>query len=172
MFRSIYVNMGLSGLLITVAFAWWKGGRAERMGAAMIAAIWLTVVAVQTAFTGLFPTALLFASDIVGGVGFLIIAIRYSSVWLGAAMLFEAGSFAAHAFQMADPDGPRWHGMRVYLMITNIMSDLILLTLVAGTIAAILRRRRAVRDKVEASTRVVKRPAWLPADPPPTVGTP
>ena len=41
-----------------------------------------------------------------------------------------------------------------------------------GTIAAILRRRRAVREKVEASTRVVKRPAWLPADPPPTVGTP
>ena len=177
MFQSLYVDLGLASLAITAAFAWLKGGPAERAGAVLIAVMWLAVVVIQAVLHRFAPaigafSIVLFASDILLGAGFLIVAIRYSSVWLGAAMLFEAGSFAAHAFQMADPNGPRWHGLRVYLMITNIMSDLVLATLLAGTIAAILRRRRVDREKVEASTRIVKRPAWLSADPQPPAAAP
>jgi hypothetical protein len=177
MFQSFYVDLGLASLAITAAFAWLKGGPAERAGAVMIAVMWLAVVVIQAVLHQFAPAIgafsfVLFLSDLLLGAGFLVVAIRYSSVWLGAAMLFEAGSFAAHAFQMADPNGPRWHGLRVYLLITNVMSDLVLLTLFAGTVMAILRRRKLAREKVEASTRTVKRPAWLPADPPPSVGSP
>lgn len=141
-FLNIYTLMGLAALLSTAAFAWWKGGPAERLGT-LILCVSAIGGDVARAFSGqLAPTVTMFVSDMFLSLGFLYIAIRYSSLWLGAAMIFQGCAFSFHATQLDDSDLPRWHGMVIYLLVHNILSYLVMLTLVGGTLATILKRRK------------------------------
>ena len=135
---SIYTLLGIASLLVTCAFAWWKGAAPERLGTAMVAVSWLGADLVRGLSGQMVPTFILLGSDILISAGFLFIAIRYSSLWLGAAMILRAIGFAVHATQLSDSDAPRWHGWIVYLLINNVIAYLVLLTLVGGTLATIL----------------------------------
>jgi hypothetical protein len=107
-FSSVYTLLGLAGLAVTCLFAWWKGGPPERLGSMMLAISWFGADIARGFSNQMVPTATLLASDILISGGFLYIAIRYSSLWLGAAMMFQAIGFALHAAQMSDSDAPRW----------------------------------------------------------------
>jgi hypothetical protein len=100
-------------------------------------------------------------------VGFLVVAVRYSSLWLGAAMMCQAVSFGAHALRLSDDARGAWHGHSIFILVINTVSYLVLFILISGTFATILRRRRVDREKVEDRARMVKRPAWLTDAPPP-----
>src|SRR5437868_3937880 len=104
------------------------------------------------------PTVTIFVSDVALAVGFLYIAIRYSSLWLGAMMILEAIEFALHATQLADPSTPRWHGWIIYLLFNNLLNYLLLLTLFGGAWAAIGKRSRLAREKAEAEAKAAARP--------------
>lgn len=156
-FSSVYTLLGLAGLATTCAFAWWKGGPPERLGSLMLAVSWFGADIARGFSNQMVPTVTLLASDILISGGFLYIAIRYSSLWLGAAMMFQAIGFALHATQMSDSDAPRWHGWIIYLLICNILSYLVLGALTGGTIATILRRRRQARDKAAAEAKSAER---------------
>ncbi|MDR3507249.1 MAG: hypothetical protein P4L64_05045 [Caulobacteraceae bacterium] len=160
-------------LIVTSVFAWWKGGPPERLGTLLLAASWLGTDLTRALLGQLMPTALLFASDALVSTGFLIIAVRYSSLWLGMAMLFYASAFALHAVQFDDADAPRWHGMIIYLLLNNILNYLVLLTLAAGTCATMAQRRRTAQCQAKARARAAERAERrLRAPPLPLAGNP
>lgn len=170
-FSSIYTLLGLASLAATGAFAWWKGGRAERLGTLMLAVSWLGAD-VARGFSGqMMPIIPLLASDALTSAAFLYIAIRYSSLWLGAAMIFRAIGFALHAAQLSDSDAPRWHGFIIYLLINNILSYLVLLSLAGGTVATMVQRRRLARNRANAEAKAAGRMGGMIRVPPPPPAT-
>lgn len=154
-FSSIYTLLGLAGLLVACGFTLWKGGPAERLGALMVLASWVGADIARGFSNEMVPTVVLLVSDILISGGFLYIAIRYSSLWLGAAMIFQAACFAMHAAQLSDGDAPRWHGWIIYLLINNILSYFVLLALIGGTLATMGRRRKRAREKAEADAKAL-----------------
>jgi hypothetical protein len=155
---SIYTLIGLGGLVVACGFAWWKGGAPERLGALMLAVSWIGTDVARGFSNEMIPTVTIFVSDVALAVGFLYIAIRYSSLWLGAMMILEAIEFALHATQLADPSTPRWHGWIIYLLFNNLLNYLLLLTLFGGAWAAIGKRSRLAREKAEAEAKAAARP--------------
>ena len=96
-FLNIYTEVGLATLFLTGAFAWWKGGAPERLGT-LVFGLGTVGADVWRAANGEHAAVMpLFAVDLMMALGFLYIAIRYSSLWLGAAMMLLAASFALHA---------------------------------------------------------------------------
>ena len=150
-FANIYTQLCLVALLATVVFGWLKGGKAERRGALLLGVSFVVTDVARAVAGQLIPTAILFISDITTALGFLWIAFRYSSLWLGSAMFFSSLILALHANRLGGGEAVRWHGMILYLLLNNIFAYLIMLSLVGGTVAAMLarRRQRATTLKVE-----------------------
>jgi len=166
-FSNVYTLLGLAGLVLVCLFAWWKGGPPERLGTLMLAVGWVGADIARGFSNQLVPTATLFISDIALAIGFLYIAIRYSSLWLGAMMMLQASAFALHATQMTASDEPRWHGWIVYLALNNLINYLLLLVLAGGTLATILRRRRLAREKAQSEAKIAERGEAFKVPPPP-----
>ncbi len=162
-FLNIYTEAGLFSLLATGVFAWWKGGPPERLGT-LVFGVGTVAACIWRALGGGHASVMpLFAVDLLMALGFLCIAIRYSSLWLGAAMFLLSASFALHATGLSDPARPRWHGMVIYLLANNVLSYLTLLALAGGTVATILKRRHTLRRKAEAEAKNAARPKSLAA---------
>jgi hypothetical protein len=168
--HNIHTQIGLVGLFITCVFAWWKGGPAEKLGAGMLCFSWLGADLARGLSGQMIPEGPMFVSDVLISLGFLYVAIRYSSLWLGAAMIFRSIAFVLHSAYMSDHDAPRWHGMIVYLLITNILGYLVFVSLCGGTIATILKRRRVAREKAEAEAKAARRAQRLTGAQPPLAG--
>src|SRR5437870_12993981 len=91
----------LSAFTIAVcAFAIWKGGPAERVGGAMI----LGFVVVERLIRLVAPPDLLPILNLIGdaatAVGLLVLALRFTSLWLGGTMMFYAATFVLHSAYM------------------------------------------------------------------------
>ena len=162
--------IGLATLFATTVFVAWKGGPPERIGTAMILFAWVGTIVAEALAHAMFSLTWLMVFDGLLAVGFLIIAVRYSSLWLGGAMICQAISFGSYAFRLIDNTRAVWRGQHALIVINNLISYLVLFILIGGTIATILRRRRADREKVEDRARIVKRPDWLTDMTPPTAG--
>ncbi len=149
---NIYTQLGVIALLATAVFAWVKGGKPERLGALLLAVSLVATDLARGLAGQLMPSTILFASDVVTALGFLWIAFRYSSLWLGLAMLFSSAALALHAERLGGAGGEtlRWHGMIVYLLLNNVLTYLTLLSLVAGTAASMIARRRRRAGAVKA----------------------
>ncbi|HEX4181010.1 MAG TPA: hypothetical protein VHY32_09485 [Caulobacteraceae bacterium] len=160
--------MALVLLLVTAVFVALKGGLPERFGVAMIVTTWIGTIVAQY-FTHLMTMSFLVFDGLLA-VGFLVVAVRYSSLWLGGAMICQAISFGAHAMRLSDNTRIVWRGANVYLLVTNVASYMILFILIGGTCASIQNRRKAARARVEDRARIVKRPDWLTDATPPTAG--
>lgn len=157
-------------MLATTAFAGFKGGTPERLGAAMIVVAWVAMLVAEVIAQPATPVVTYLVLDGLVAIGFLVVAVRYSSLWLGGAMMCQAVAFGAHAMRLSDNTRILWHGANVYVLIMNVVGYLVLLILIGGTSATIGRRRRADREKVEDRARIVKRPDWLTDAPPPHAG--
>ena len=121
----------------TVLLAWLRGGPAERLGATMILVGNLLVVAIHFLVPGE-PLALaLLMTDAALAVGFLIVAMRYLSPWLGLAMILQAIQFSLHAYYLV---GEKPHD-DLYRAINNFNTFAILLIILAATILSALRYR-------------------------------
>ena len=169
-FRGVEPYIAWILMLATTVFALWKGGPPERLGAATIIVVWIGTVIAQALPPPAYSDISLLVSDGLAAVGFLVVAIRFSSLWLGGAMMCEAVAFVAHAMRLSDNERTHWHGANVYVLVVNVSSYLVLSVLIGGAIATIRRRRRADREKVEDRARIVKRPDWLTDATPPTAG--
>src|SRR5882672_5354441 len=91
-----WVFFGLGILLSITAFAWFKGGRAERYGAGINALGYLGITALQFASGGHMPLAPMVWADLLIAVGFLWLSVRYNSLWLGVAMMLQGLEFTIH----------------------------------------------------------------------------
>lgn len=138
MYHSPLPLIGWGATLLVFALAWWKGDRAERYGGL------LTVMAGVAVFLSHFSLPVSMASlallvvDATMAAGFLLLAIRYSSLWLGSAMLLQAGQFSLHAFYLV---GDLEHD-RLYAIANNLVTVGILVCILVGTLISWFRRSR------------------------------
>ena len=129
--------------LAICALAWAKGGPSERAGAAVVAAAWIAaLVAVSANMIG---PSMMMGLDAVTAAAFLILALRYSSLWLGLAMLLQAGELSLHAaFLAGDGSGNRDYIIRVNLVSTALLALLLGAVLFAWGKRAWVNRRARV----------------------------
>jgi hypothetical protein len=130
----------LAAIVGVTVLAWFKGGWPERIGSAVNLAGAL-VFTVGQQFVGLNGFSLgLLVLDGVLGVSFLVLAIRYASLWLGAAMLLQAAQFSLHAFYYVTTKPFN----RLFAVVNNVVSWGILIAIVAGIFASWVQTRRAM----------------------------
>lgn len=138
MYQTI-ASQGVLGLvLLSVAFAWWKGGPTERVGALFNGVICLGVTLFQALTHQAFDTLPILIADGLLAVGFLVLAIRYASLWLGAAMILQAVGFSMHSLLLMGLVKPGYD----YYFVMNLMSLGVLLAIIVGTVNAWRRRVR------------------------------
>jgi len=139
MYESPLPMIGWAATLAVLGFAWWKGGSAERYGASLKLITSLFAFSVHHLFNQETISVALLVADGVLAVGFLILAIRYSSLWIGAAMLLQAGQFSLHAWYLV----AELQRDLFYAVANNLVTLSILLCILAGTIIAWRARLRA-----------------------------
>lgn len=139
MYQSPLPMIGWAATLAVLAFAWWRGGPAERYGATLKIATSSVAFAVHHLLNQETISVALLVADGVLAMGFLILAIRYASLWIGAAMLLQAGQFSLHAYYLV----AELQRDRLYAVANNLVTLAILLCIVAGTVLAWRSRVRA-----------------------------
>ena len=135
----------VDGLLLGAClFAWIKGRPAERLGATVyfVSALISIGLAVAGGKLDQIVSELLF--DALVAVGFLVLAIRYNSLWLGAAMMLKGVQLALHATHLTDEADMHLGAFNVYALSLDVVSVLISLTIIGGTAASIRGRRRDI----------------------------
>lgn len=125
-------------IFLTFALSFWKGGTAERWAGSLVVAGALVALALhRTLAEDLLPLALLFAEFLLA-CGFLVLAVRYASLWLGGAMLLQAVQFSLHACYLL-VERPR---DALFSTINNIDTVGILACVILGSVIAWRRRTR------------------------------
>jgi hypothetical protein len=124
-------------MLFICALAQWKGDKPERLGAAFALAGAIASIPVHMYAPKDLAPLLLLGADALLAAGFLLLAIRYASLWLGAAMIFQAGQFALHAVYTA---GEIPHDL-TYSLINNLITFAIFAAILIATLTSWRRRR-------------------------------
>jgi hypothetical protein len=140
--------LALWGANFAVAgFAIWKGDTAVR---------WAAVTQVAASMVSLFrlggadwaETVELGAGLLSAGV-YLMLAVRFANLWIGAAMLLQAAEFSLDAFYLVT-DRPLDH---LHAWVNNTCEWGIVLCILLGAILAILRRMTLAREAAELAAR-------------------
>jgi hypothetical protein len=122
-------------------FAIIKGAPAERYGAAIYGLAWIGVSVFEFLTGDSAPPVPILAFDFAVAVGFLILAVRFNSLWLGGAMILQGIEFGLHVTRLTAVDDPRVFGLHAYALGINVVSVLILFTMVGATLTTLRRRR-------------------------------
>jgi hypothetical protein len=121
------------------AFAFWKGGPAERAGAGLILAnlmlLWAGDRLLATISAGVFGLVI----DGLTAAALLVVVMRYASLWLGGVMLLYALEFTLRAFYFVTE---RPFDL-LHVIINNTDFIAVVFCLVTGTAVAWRRRARA-----------------------------
>ncbi|MGA0603981.1 hypothetical protein ACO2Q3_24970 [Caulobacter sp. KR2-114] len=144
MFGTIYSQIGTIVLIAAFAFALWKGDAAERVGGGLNLAAGLFAMFLHPLLSPDIQPVALLGVDAALAAGFLFLAIRFASLWLGAAMMLQAVQFSLHAYYMV-AEIP--HNL-LFARINNIDTLGIVIAIVGGT--AVSWRRRVRKRRLEA----------------------
>lgn len=137
----------LSLILVAVCvYALWKGGPAERAGAAVIIVLVVIERLAHALPQGWWPIVSL-CGDALTALGLLFVALRYASLWLGGVMLLYAAQFTLHSFYLVTG---RSSDSLLHIMINDFNFAAILVCLTAGTTMAWRARRKAAVALPEA----------------------
>lgn len=135
---SLIVQLFYLSTFLACAFAFWKGGPAERIGAVVI----LCAMLAPPLAHAVVPASLLPVVDLtfdgLVGVAFLLLILRYGSVWLGITMLLYAGQFALHSFYFVTQKPAD----RLHAEVNNLVFLGVSLSLWLGAVLAWRRQRR------------------------------
>ena len=145
------VVLWTSGVAVTV-LAIWLGGLPEKIGATLNLVCAVAAEVAHLVWGSQDAGLALLSVDFILAMGFLGLAVRYASVWLGAAMLFQAIQFSLHAFYMV---AERPHDL-LYYRVNNIDTIGISLALVIGTIMAWRRRLSQARNSPPAANTSIQ----------------
>lgn len=141
MHMSFSMMLALAVIFGVCALAVVKGGPAERFGGMIVAGATVAVALVHWAAPGPLQTILLLAVDGLVASGFLILALRYASFWLGGAMLLQAVQFSLHAYYLISQEQRN----DTYALINNLDSIGVLLCILVGTLIAWRKRAGAAK---------------------------
>jgi len=141
MYSSLVPLIGWAVTFGIIALAFSKGGAPERLAAlAMFLAAVAAFIVNAVAPAGVRPILLL-ADEGLLGIVFLLLALRYTSAWLGGAMILQAIQFGLHAYYLV---GDLPHD-RTYATINNLDSLGVLLCILSGTLLAWRKRTRTAK---------------------------
>ena len=125
-------------LAITCFFAWTKGAKPEKIAAALILALSLASdLVIATSYPH--PSELiLFSIDFLFAGSLLVLALRYSSLWLGAAMTLQSLALLAHGVRFS------YEGVDTYtwMVFNNVIAEAMKGCLVGATILSWRARRK------------------------------
>jgi len=128
-------------LLGTLAYAWLKGAAPERFGAVLLVCATLLALFIDKGL----PAEARVTSTLIGegllALGFLILAIRYASLWLGGAMILQGLQFGLHAFYIVmerSSDWPFW-------AVSNLVTFGIIACILVGVTVSWRRKRALAR---------------------------
>jgi hypothetical protein len=156
MFQSVESQLSFVALFVCCGLALWKGGAPERGGAMMILVTWLGATLIQAVAKAYILPILFLVSDAVLAAGLLLLAIRFSSLWMGAAMLLQAIGLSLHAaYFAAEKSDLSRHTLWLYVAGKNLASFAMLLVILAA--GAVAWRKRSLRA---AGSRTVEAPAF------------
>jgi len=128
-------------ILAVAAFAWIKGGRPERLGGVYVVIAGLAAIVVHAVVPVEWQAVCLLADEALLAMAFLLLALRYTSVWLGGAMILQAVQFSLHAYYFV---ADRPHD-RFYSTVNNIDTIGVLACILFGTVVAWRKRARAAK---------------------------
>jgi hypothetical protein len=129
----------------TVGFALWKGDLAARGAALAFAILDIATFIVNPSVGNVASETILLVIDFFCAVAFLLLAVRYASLWLGAAMIFQAAQFSLHAYYLV-MELP--HDL-LHAWINNLDDWGIWISMFIGTLLAIRRRQTLAREEAE-----------------------
>ena len=136
----------LIALVLICGLALTRGGAPERAGALLVAFDWGLLAAWRGLAGGPAPEMAMLASDLVLASGFLVLALRFASLWLGVAMLLQAGALALHLVRISEAateaTGP-------YVLEAQATGYAVLALLGVAAVAAWRRRGRTSGDRRE-----------------------
>ena len=140
--------LALWGANLAVAgFAVWKGDTAVRWAAVMqVAASAVSLLKFGSA--DLTETFELGTGLLTAGV-YLLLAVRFANLWIGAAMLLQAAEFSLDAFYLVT-DRPLDH---LHAWVNNTCEWGVVLCILLGAVLAILRRMALAREAAELAAR-------------------
>jgi hypothetical protein len=144
---TFWTQLGLAALFVALGFAWWKGGPAERMGATFNVSVGILVMVTDTILQPDIRPMVALALDAGLAIGFLALAVRYASLWLGGAMMLQAVQFSMHAFYLVSERAPD----ATHARINNIDSYGIVACIMVGT--ALTWRKRVKERASEPQER-------------------
>jgi hypothetical protein len=146
-----YEFEALVGVLIGVfVFALWKGDTAERVGGGLNLAAGMFAMFLHPLLSpDTQPTALLLVDGALAA-GFLFLALRYASLWLGGALLLQAVQFSLHAYYIVSGARHDFDYDFTFMLINNLDTTGINICIVAGTILS--WRRRVVARRLAATS--------------------
>ena len=139
MYTSLEPIIGWLVLLGTCLYAWFKGAAPERFGAALLFLATLAGFVIDHALPIEARTTPTLIGEGLLALGFLLLAIRYTSLWLGGAMILQGLQFSLHAFYLVMERGHDW----LFAAVTNLVTFGIIGCILLGTTLNWLRNRPA-----------------------------
>jgi hypothetical protein len=129
MLKTLLSQISILLLVAVIAFAWLRGGKAERYAGLFIGLTWLGALAGQALTGQQIPARVIMLADWVLATSLLVLALRYHRNWLGLALIVQGLSMVLHALYFQVPgDHPHF-----YLMGINGLSYLLLALLTVAT---------------------------------------
>ena len=128
-----------------MAFAIWKGDTAVRVAGAAFLILGASAILINPHAGDVSSETITLALDFACAVIFLLLAVRYANLWIGAAMLFQAAQFSLHAYYLV-LELPH---DRMHAWINNLDDAGILISIVTGTVLAIRRRMIVARETAQ-----------------------
>jgi len=123
-------------MAVTVLLAWRRGGGAERAGAIIMLIASIMVQLIHLILPVSLQAYALLIDEAALAAGFLLVALRYFSPWLGVAMILQAIQFSLHAYYLI---GEKDHD-DLYKIVNNVNTFAILLIILAATLLTWRRR--------------------------------
>jgi hypothetical protein len=125
-------------LALTCLFAWIKGALPEKLGASWLLALNMSGDAVMAATYPHTPQVTMFSLDLILALGLLLLAIRYTSLWLGAAMILQSIALLGHGIRLGH-EGPDTY---TWMVINDLITQAMQGCLVAATAMSWWSRRK------------------------------
>jgi hypothetical protein len=146
MHLQLLILFGWMLILGVSLLAWRLGGPVERQVAALVVIMSLAITLIGVMPDRGMQKPAYFLVDGLFGAGLLILALRYTTAWLGVAVLLQAAQFSLHAYYLVA--GKMYDDL--YAMVNNLVSLGVLLCLVAGCLLAWRKRKRVAANNLSA----------------------
>ena len=148
---SFFNIVTVAGLTLFVAtccgFICLKGGPGERYGAGIYGFFWIAVSAYELISGQNAPAVPMLVADLAIAISFLVLAVRYNSLWMGGAMILQGIAFGLHVSRLTEAHEPRLFGLKFYVLSMNVVSILILAIMIGATLSTRHDRRHPKSDE-------------------------